>query len=125
MTKIVTWNVQGLNISVRQKEVVRVLESQKPNLCILVETKIKVHKRDRVLYKAFREWKCVDNYEFHEKGRIWVLYKEDELKVDVCFKSEQMITCTVELSNKKFYALQYMRKILKKNENSYGWKWNR
>lgn len=75
MTKIMNWNVCGLNTSARQREVVRVLDSQKPNICILVETKIKVHKRDKVLRKSFQDRTCVDNYDFHKRGRVWFLYK--------------------------------------------------
>lgn len=101
MTKIMIWNIRGLN-SAKQREVVRVSESQKLSLCILVETKIKLHKRDKVLRKSFREWSCIGNYDFHDKGRIWVLYKEDKMKVDAFSKSYQMITCIIELNSKKF-----------------------
>lgn len=102
MTKIMSWDIRGLNTSARQREVGRVLTSLKPSICILVETKIKHHKKDKIMRKSFKGWSCIDNYEFHEKGRIWVLYREDDIKVNVCHKSKQMISCIVDLNGYKF-----------------------
>lgn len=76
MIKLLMWNVRGMNTSSRQREVAKSIAGRNASICILVETKIKIHKKEKVLRRTFGGWNCFDNYEWHEKGRIWVLYKE-------------------------------------------------
>ena len=81
------WNVWGLNGLKTQRQVLNLMKQERPNICILVETKIKAEKEDDIMRK-FLGWRCINNYEHHYKGRIWVLYKEEDLKVTIYQKSK-------------------------------------
>lgn len=98
MIKILTWNVRGLNTSDKQKEVKSLMLTHDPEICCLVETKIKDENKDAIAKSAFGDWELVENNEYHENGRIWVLYRR-HLKVEVKYKSAQMVTCLVEAKN--------------------------
>lgn len=101
MFKIMAWNVRGLNTLAKRAEIAKVIKSHKPTICILVETKVNEDNKDRILQQSFRKWNHITNYEFHENGRIWLLFKDHEVDVDLIQKSSQMITCRVNCKIQK------------------------
>lgn len=83
MIKFRTWNIRGLNASEKKKKVDYLLRSHEPSYCILVEMRVKKQKRDKIMRKRFNCWKLIDNYNNHENGRIWGLYREDMLNLNI------------------------------------------
>ncbi|KAG7569624.1 Endonuclease/exonuclease/phosphatase superfamily [Arabidopsis thaliana x Arabidopsis arenosa] len=57
---------------------------------------VKENRVGKVLDKTFGDWSLVTNYEFSRLGRIWVTWNK-QTKMQVVFKSGQMITCAVQL----------------------------
>lgn len=53
MFKVISWNIRGLNSLEKQREVVNLLKTEKPNVCILVETKVKVGNVNDILQQKF------------------------------------------------------------------------
>lgn len=85
----------------KMAEIVKVIKSHEPNICILVETKVKKENKYRILQQSFGEWNHIANYEFHENGRVWKLFKDTEVDVELIQKSAQMITCWVNCKIQK------------------------
>lgn len=78
MLKIIFWNIQGFNSLNKQQEVRRLPREEKPNIFILLETKVKEHNANELVRKCFGKWSCICNYEHHYNDRIWLFYKEEE-----------------------------------------------
>lgn len=103
MFKAILWSMQGFNGIEKQREVRNLIRQERPTVCMSMEMKIKAENEDDIMKKNFVGWRCINNYD-HYNGRICFLYKDEELKVNVCQKASQMITCMVEHKsmNKEF-----------------------
>lgn len=55
---------------------------------------MKERKAQKVLSATFPNWSSMTNYENNRLGRIWVVWSP-QLRVTPCFKSDQMITCSI------------------------------
>lgn len=91
------WNIRGFNKLSKQKVVrdwLRTMSSLE--FGCLLETKVKAHKMSAVVKNVFGSWNAVSNYEFSRMGRIWVIWSRN-VKLQVVFKSSQMITCLIQL----------------------------
>ena len=62
----------------------------------LIETRVKENRAERIVSSVFRNWSTISNYENHRLGRIWVVWIPG-VRVTPCFKSNQLITCSVLL----------------------------
>ena len=67
---ILAWNVRGLNKSGKIKEISSHLHDLKPDIIILIETRVKSGKAVPVRNKLNLKGTYVDNYEKHENGRL-------------------------------------------------------
>lgn len=92
--KIFCWNVKGLNSQSRQRVIRSWIGVNKPLIDSVLETRVSVHNASSILQSTFPGWRCENNYEASEGGRIWVVW--DPSVSVICFKkSAQMIVCGV------------------------------
>lgn len=75
--------------------------------CVL-ETRVKESKAVSILQKVFKGWFSINNYEYSQGGRIWLVWKED-VRITHVFKTDQFITCSVALQGQEefFYTCVY------------------
>lgn len=90
------WNIRGLNKSNKQTVIREWVQMNSFQFGCFIETKVKERKVAKVMNKYFGDWNMVSNYEFSRLGRIWVTWNK-QTKVQVVFKSGQLITCSVLL----------------------------
>ncbi|KAF8116436.1 hypothetical protein N665_0018s0046 [Sinapis alba] len=62
----------------------------------LIETRVQENRAERIVSSVFQNWSTISNYEHHRLGRIWVVWSP-EVRVTPCFKTNQVITCSVLL----------------------------
>lgn len=84
MVKLFSWNIQGLNSLNKKREVLNLIKDVKLDVCILIEIEVKEGNVEDVMRKKFRGWTCINNYEHHYNGRIWILCKEEEMQMNIC-----------------------------------------
>ncbi|KAF8048677.1 hypothetical protein N665_2441s0005 [Sinapis alba] len=62
----------------------------------LIETRVRESRAQRIISTVFPNWSAISNYEHKRLGRLWVVWSP-EVRITPCFKSSQMITCSVLL----------------------------
>lgn len=62
------------------------------NLICLIETRVRAFNADGVRMSTFLGWNFVDNYEFHEFGRIWIGWKGSAVSIRIVQKSDHIIS---------------------------------
>src|SRR4051794_29237305 len=82
---IISWNVRGLNKAGKCREIATRLKKLGPKIGILIETRVKVNKKDGVRNKLGGYWEFLDNYQSHDNGRLWIMWD----KTKVCLKGIQ------------------------------------
>ncbi|CAK8578829.1 unnamed protein product [Lathyrus sativus] len=99
---LVSWNVRGLNKMVKTKEVSSRLRSLNPMICILLETRVKHDKADKIRCKLKLKGRFLDNYTEHENGRIWIWWNNAKIKIRKVTSSGQLIHYGVYDMNEVF-----------------------
>jgi hypothetical protein len=61
------------------------------------ETRVKDKNKDNVSQLLLRSWSFLYNYDFSCRGRIWVCWNADTVKVDVFGMSNQAIHVSVTI----------------------------
>ena len=74
----------------------------KIDLIYLLETRVKIHKADKVRSCIVPNWDYVYNYDQHTLGRIWICWKNTDFEVFVINKSDQSINCMVKFLKYNF-----------------------
>ncbi|KAH0707403.1 hypothetical protein KY290_011959 [Solanum tuberosum] len=92
---IATWNVRGLNLPHKQKEVKLFLAKNKVEVFGCLETKVKAPKAQRIIHKLARDWQACHNYTETPNGRIWLMWQR-HLTVNILEIRDQYIHCTIE-----------------------------
>lgn len=92
------WNIRGFNKSNKQKVVCDWLQNSSLQFGGLLETRVKASKAPHIFKSVFKDWDMVSNYEFNRLGRIWVVWSK-RVKMQVVFKSGQMITCLAQVES--------------------------
>ncbi|KAK9689166.1 hypothetical protein RND81_09G040100 [Saponaria officinalis] len=93
---ITAWNVRGLNVPLRQHEIKEFLAKHKVVVAGLLETRVKIANSNKIMNKFLR-YRCVGNYSAHYNGRIWVLWQESLVALDVLQVHDQLVHCKVLL----------------------------
>lgn len=99
---ICTWNVRGINDPLKVVEVKKVLGENKIALVALIETRVKIHKSQKIQKKFGHDWEWTTNYSLSPRGRIWIGWKSHFLVVQVVQVTEQLIHCHVADKAGKF-----------------------
>ncbi|GAB2266061.1 hypothetical protein Dimus_037862 [Dionaea muscipula] len=95
MISFAAWNVRGLNLVPRQREVRDLCAREGIVLCGLLETKVTEPSSRRVFERLFRGWAMVHNYSYDLTGTIWVCWNPTFVSVSPIFVSDQIIYCEV------------------------------
>ncbi|KAI5568972.1 hypothetical protein BDE02_12G048300 [Populus trichocarpa] len=82
---------RGLNDPIKHSELRRLIHQERIALFGLVETRVKDKNKDNVSQLLLRSWSFLYNYDFSCRGRIWVCWNADTVKVDVFGMSDQAI----------------------------------
>ena len=91
------WNIRGLNDPIKHSELRRLIHQERIALFGLVETRVKDKNKDNVSQLLLRSWSFLYNYDFSCRGRIWVCWNADTVKVDVFGMSDQAIHVSVTI----------------------------
>lgn len=88
------WNVRGLNKTTKHSVIREWIKKNSLQFGCILETRVKEGKAGRVASSVFGNWSMMSNYENSRMGRIWVVWSP-KVRVTPCFKSDQMITCSI------------------------------
>uniref|UniRef100_A0A2K2AH39 Uncharacterized protein n=1 Tax=Populus trichocarpa TaxID=3694 RepID=A0A2K2AH39_POPTR len=88
---------RGLNDPIKHSELRRLIHQERITLFGLVETRVKDKNKDNVSQFLLRSWSFLYNYDFSCRGRIWVCWNADTVKVDVFGMSDQAIHVSVTI----------------------------
>jgi len=76
------WNVRGLNDPIKHSALRQLIHQERIALFGLVETRVRDKNKDNVSQLLLRNWSFLYNYDFSCRGRIWVCWNADTVKVD-------------------------------------------
>lgn len=77
--KISSWNIRGFNDTLKQQEVVAFIRENKLDILGLMETKIKVDKKNKLIQKLFQNYRVETNY-VHQSGFVEASFLFDILE---------------------------------------------
>lgn len=103
------WNVRGFNKDNKHSVMKKWVEERVLQIGGVLETRVKEGKSMRIFSKVFQDWSMINNYEYNNLGRIWLVWKPG-VRVTPFFKSGQIITVSVMLGKEKeefFYSVIY------------------
>ena len=90
------WNIRGFNKSIKHSVVRDWIKQGAFQFGCVLETRVKESKSMQITSSVFRNWSFISNYEYSRRGRIWEVWGP-KVRVTPCFKSGQVITCSVLL----------------------------
>lgn len=70
----------------------------------LLETRVKKNNSSKIRMNFSKSWSYIDNYSHHHNGRIWLMWKNHEVRINLLHTEEQFIHVEVLSLNNK---LQY------------------
>ncbi|CAJ2662986.1 unnamed protein product, partial [Trifolium pratense] len=124
---ILAWNTRGLNKAGKAREIGSRLLSLRPEIVVLIETRVKSAKADSIRNKLRLKGKYLDNYHNHENGRIWLYWDDRAVDIRLVSSTTQMIHCGLYDINGNFlhwftaiYALnqlEHRRRLWKELED--------
>lgn len=88
---IAAWNIRGLNTSLKNKEVKKLLNKHGVQLFGIIETRVRPNNLDCILHYYRHEWQIETSGAQALNTRIMLLWKDDILEVEVLSKSAQFI----------------------------------
>ncbi|XP_058784387.1 uncharacterized protein LOC131659154 [Vicia villosa] len=88
---LVVWNIRGLNKAGKVKEVSSRLNNIQHEICILLETQVKVNKADQIRQKLQLKGRFLDNYSCHNNGRIWINWNHNHNELRHIKSSSQFV----------------------------------
>lgn len=68
--RLILWNVRGCNKPFKQKEIKLFLQKNKADVAVLLETRVKKEKAQKILKKVCRDWGSLNNYDYDVNGMI-------------------------------------------------------
>lgn len=94
------WNVRGFNKFSKHLVVAEWVRKCGFQFGFLIETRVKENKVKEIIEKVFPGWSYITNYEYNWLGRLWVIWSQ-RVRVTPCFKSAQLITCSILMEGMK------------------------
>jgi hypothetical protein len=91
------WNVRGLNDPIKHSALRRLIHQERIPLFGLVETRVRDKNKDNVSQLLLRNWSILYNYDFSCRGRIWVCWNANAVKVDVFRMLDQAIHVSITI----------------------------
>ncbi|XP_059284882.1 uncharacterized protein LOC132038189 [Lycium ferocissimum] len=99
---ISSWNIRGLNLPFKQKELKAFMLKNKVSLMAVLETRVKENKVAKVTQTLGVDWQLGFNYNYATNGRIWVGWKPAHLDLTILHTTSQVIHCYVEDKDTSF-----------------------
>ncbi|XP_074312723.1 uncharacterized protein LOC141648135 [Silene latifolia] len=93
--KISSWNIRGGNDPIKQQEVLDFLRLLQVDIMGVLETRIKEKKAKKVIKNKLKAFKVVCNYSTHDNGRIWLIWKPNNVNIHPLIIHSQFIHCEV------------------------------
>ena len=102
------WNVRGFNKDLKHSVVTDWVNNMEMKFGCILETRVKEGKAEKILKKVFSGWSSITNYEDSRGGRIWLVWR-DMIRMTPVYKSDQIITCFVEMQGEEgfYYSCIY------------------
>ncbi|XP_058753527.1 uncharacterized protein LOC131626708 [Vicia villosa] len=98
------WNVRGINKEARHREVNSYFSTFKVPIIALLETRVKKDNASKIRRKFGNYWSYLDNYSHHHNGRIWLMWKDQEVIINMLQCEEQFLHVEVKnFDNKVLY----------------------
>jgi len=85
------------NDPIKHSALRRLIHQERITLFGLVETRVRSKNKDNVSQLLLRNWSFLYNYDFSSRGRIWVCWNANTVKVDVLGMSDQAIHVSVTI----------------------------
>lgn len=105
MSKVLCWNVRGLNSPIKQRVVRDFISTHATGLVSLLETKVKVGKMGNLYLRVCPGWCFTCNSQYHNGGRIIVMWNPHFFNVTIVCCTSQLIHCYIEPKvGKAFYG---------------------
>ena len=95
MVKFASWNIRGLNDPLKQKEVRSFVESHDLDFACILETRVRVSNKDRILNSLFLGWRPFHNYDHALLGRIWICGNPERVNIDIIHSMDQALLCNI------------------------------
>ena len=92
---ITTWNVRGMNDPIKLVDIKKHLKKYNIDVIGLIETKVKDENTLKIQKKFGNLWSWITTNGYSTKGRIWVGWRNDKVKVTSNQIHEQFIDCSI------------------------------
>ncbi|PWA50666.1 RNA-directed DNA polymerase, eukaryota, Reverse transcriptase zinc-binding domain protein [Artemisia annua] len=105
--KIATGNIRGMCNEIKQNEVMKFIEKEKVQVCVVIETHLKIKSITKVCDRVFGNSNWISNVvHSHTCCRIVVGWNNSVVNVMVVNSCSQEILCLVEIVGKRlrFYC---------------------
>ncbi|XP_021979576.1 uncharacterized protein LOC110875680 [Helianthus annuus] len=111
MGSIGVWNVRGLNLPLKKREVRQLVSENRLQVCAVLESHVNVTNLARVCKGVFRSWDWTSNGSCCSRGtRIIVGWNKDMVDLMVISQSDQVLHVQVHLKSEDkilFYSFVY------------------
>lgn len=91
--RLIIWNIRGCNKPFKQKELKLFLQVNKVDVAVILETRVKIGKAQKIIERICRSWSSINNYRRAENGRIWILWNPKKVQITMLEDHEQEIHC--------------------------------
>lgn len=92
---LASWNVRGFNKSGKLREISSHLDRLKPEIMILLETRVKVSKAKNVRDQLDLYDNYIDNYDKHANGKLWITWNDARVDIKLVHSTDQALHCGV------------------------------
>ena len=102
MVKFASWNIRGLNDTLKQKEVRSFVDSHDLDFICILETRVRAANKDRVFSSMLPGWKLFHNYDHGQLGRIWICGNPEKVRINVIHSLDQAVLCHISGLNDNY-----------------------
>lgn len=81
--QLVTWNVRGFNKLYKHQEMIKFLEKNDVGFIVILNHIFTAERARNVITRAIQGWSWKHNYNTTGKGKIWILWDQNRLKLHV------------------------------------------
>lgn len=78
---VASLNVKGLNFSIKHKDIRNFIRMNKVSILDILETKVRENNFEKTSATIFGDWDVLNNYVDCPRGRIWIGWSKDVMKV--------------------------------------------
>ena len=104
--KISSWNIRGLNQSLKQIEISKFILANELDVLGILETKVRMHNLDKIKKALPNHWTFISNCQSNSVDRIWIGWNPSKVHLTVLKLTSQVIHVYTESLDKsiQFYA---------------------